>query len=420
MRVENINKDIMNVLYMSYDGMTDPLGQSQVIPYLTGLSKRGHSITLLSCEKKENYEKTKDKISKLLKSNGIIWEPLYYTSKPPVLSTIYDIYRLKKKAKSLLKIQHFDIVHCRSYITSIIGLYLKKKFGVKFIFDMRGFFADERVEGGLWNLNNPLFKAVYKYFKFKEKQFFSEADYVVSLTENGKNEIHRWKQIPNQPVPIEVIPCCADLNLFSENNFDKNKLTELKKVLSIKEDEFIISYLGSIGTWYMLDEMLEFFKRLILKYNKAKFLFITPDKKEFIIKSAKKLGINEDLLIIIKASRDEVPVYAKLSRVSLFFIKPVFSKKASSPTKQGEVMSLGIPIICNANVGDTDTIINNTGTGFVINEFSDAAYDNAVSSIEVLLEIPEQRIKEAAEKYYSLERGIEKYNKIYEQLKIVK
>ena len=47
----------MNVLYLSYDGMTDPLGQAQVIPYLQELSsKHGHTYTLISFEKKERYD----------------------------------------------------------------------------------------------------------------------------------------------------------------------------------------------------------------------------------------------------------------------------------------------------------------------------------------------------------------------------
>jgi len=57
----------IRVLYISYDGMTDPLGQSQVIPYLAGLSKRNYSFTLISCEKKENYTANKEKIAQLLK-----------------------------------------------------------------------------------------------------------------------------------------------------------------------------------------------------------------------------------------------------------------------------------------------------------------------------------------------------------------
>jgi len=43
------------VLYISYDGMTDPLGQSQVISYLAGLSRKGYRIHLLSSEKKNRF-----------------------------------------------------------------------------------------------------------------------------------------------------------------------------------------------------------------------------------------------------------------------------------------------------------------------------------------------------------------------------
>jgi len=38
------------ILYVSYDGMTDSLGQSQVIPYLTEISKNGYDIHILSAE----------------------------------------------------------------------------------------------------------------------------------------------------------------------------------------------------------------------------------------------------------------------------------------------------------------------------------------------------------------------------------
>ena len=163
---------VKRVLYLSYDGMTDPLGQSQVLPYLIGLSKKGYQFTLISFEKAERFDKGKAIIEKICNDNHIDWHPLSYTKTPPILSTLKDIRSLKNKIIVLQRINPFLIVHCRSYITSLAGLWMKKKWGVKFVFDMRGFWADERVDGGLWNLKNPLFKTVYNYFKKKEKQFF--------------------------------------------------------------------------------------------------------------------------------------------------------------------------------------------------------------------------------------------------------
>ena len=62
------------VLYISYDGMTDPLGQSQVIPYLTGLAKRGHRITVLSCEKRHHFELLHERCETAFADSGIEWK----------------------------------------------------------------------------------------------------------------------------------------------------------------------------------------------------------------------------------------------------------------------------------------------------------------------------------------------------------
>ena len=158
----NINK---NILYISYDGMTDPLGRSQVIPYLEGLSDEGFSITILSFEKKEMFSQNSDLISGILGNKNIKWVPLFYTKSPPVLSTLWDVNRMISKASKLHRQFGFGVVHCRSYISALAGLSMKKRFGVKFIFDMRGFWADERVEGDIWKLSNPIYRVIYNFFK---------------------------------------------------------------------------------------------------------------------------------------------------------------------------------------------------------------------------------------------------------------
>jgi len=400
------------VLYMSYDGMTDPLGQSQVIPYLQGLSKLGCHFTLISFEKSERFEKSHETISALLKQSNIDWIPLSYTKKPPVLSTVYDVIRLQKKAYELHRQKNFRIVHCRSYISSLVGLSMKKKFGTKFIFDMRGFYADERVDGSLWNLKNPIYRLVYNFFKRKEKQFLSNADYTISLTENGKRVIHSWKHIPNQPIPIQVIPCCADLEKFSTQNIDQYKLAELRKEFSISEHDFVLSYLGSVGTWYMPNEMLDFFQCLLEKKPSAKFLFITNEPAELILNIARQKNIAEDKFIITPVPHSLVPTYLALSSLSIFFIKPVFSKRASSPTKQGEIMGMGIPHVCNAGVGDVDEIVIDTNSGFLVTEFSKKNYNHVIQKV-LTEELNAEQITNGATKYYSLGIGITKYHFVY-------
>ena len=131
-----------NVLFVSYDGMTDPLGQSQVIPYLAGLTKEGYTFTILSCDKPEKYKANKTYVEKLIAPYPIKWVSIPYHKKPPVLSSVYDFFKLKQTAKKLHFEHKFDMVHTRPGLPQLVALYLKKKLGIKFLNDIRGFWAD--------------------------------------------------------------------------------------------------------------------------------------------------------------------------------------------------------------------------------------------------------------------------------------
>src|SRR5690348_17343008 len=110
------------VLYISYDGMTDQLGQSQVLPYMVQLAKQGYEFTLISFEKKERYKAESQIIEKITREANIRWVPLWFTRKPPLLSKMYDIWQLNQKVRELQEKHKYDIVHCRSYVAAGAGL----------------------------------------------------------------------------------------------------------------------------------------------------------------------------------------------------------------------------------------------------------------------------------------------------------
>lgn len=403
-----------NILYISYDGMTDPLGQSQVLPYLVGLSKRGFSFTLISCEKKQHFAKQRSVIEDICRKANIDWRPISYSKRPPVLSTIYDVQKIKKIALQLYKQKQFGAVHCRSYLSALVGLDLKRKHGLPFIFDMRGFWADERLDGNIWSLKNPVYKKVYQFFKKKELEYFSEADYTISLTERGKKEIQTW-DLPNQPIPIEVIPCCADLNVFDYKEIDYKAVDSLREELKLETTDFVLGYLGSIGTWYCLKEMLLFFQQLSKKDPNAKFLFITKENPATILAEAKKINISTRDIIIKSADRMAVPNYLTLINCGIFFIKPVFSKSASSPTKQAEMMAMGLPVICN-DIGDTGIIVSENKVGISLNDFSVKEMDRAIAAIPELMRLPKNGIRKVATDQFALSKGIDRYEKVYNEV----
>lgn len=408
------NNECMKILYLTYDGLSDPLGQSQILPYLKGLSGKGYELTVVSFEKKNNLNILFSSIKQELDQCRIAWIRLNYTKHPPLVSTLYDLYKLNKTCNRLQKKNHFSVVHCRSYITSLAGQRMKNKFGVKFIFDMRGFFPDERVEGGLWDQNKFIYRRVYLFFKKKEKEFLAAADKIVVLTNAAKELIARI--FPVDHSKMTVIPCCADTNQFDPTKIDHSIQTSMKQKLSIHENDFVISYLGAIGTWYLLDEMLDFFRQLLLTYSNAKFLFITHHPSAEIYSSAQMKNIPVEKILVVKAQRNEVPMLLSLSHLAIYFIMPTFSKIASSPTKQAELFSMGIPVICNAPVGDAEEIIKQSGSGLIISKFTNENYDSAITNIPQLMKKDKKDTRDFAIRMLSLEIGIARYQAVYEEL----
>ena len=402
-------KQNLNIIYLSYDGLTDPLGESQVLQYVIGLNNsKQFKFTIISFEKKHSSTSIFSGIKNILLEKEIEWIPLKYTKFPPIFSTIYDIIRMSRVVKNIIKQKKIDLIHSRSYIPSLVALTKKKQYGIPFIFDMRGFYADERVDGKIWTLSNFFFKKVYDFFKKKEKEFLQYSDFTVSLTESGKNEIISWA-LPKQS-PIAVIPCCAEEELFN-----KEKIQEINK-LKLNNKDFVLSYIGSIGTWYMLDEMLRFFKVLKAKQTNAKFLFITKNNPEIIYENSKTLKIDLNDIIVVSSDRKMMPSYIGISNFSIFFILPVFSKKGSSPTKMGEIMNLGIPIICNSGVGDVDIIMQECMSELLIKEFTTTEYARVANLISLNYKIDRIKIMETSNLYFSLSNGVKKYLKIYDEI----
>ena len=404
------------VLFISYDGMTDPLGQSQVIPYLAGLSKLGYQFTILSCDKPEKFIKHKDEVDLLVKDIPITWVSLPYHKNPPVLSSVYDYFKLKQKAVQLHAIHKFAMVHTRPGVPQLIALHLKKKFGVKYLNDIRGFWADERVDGGMWDLKNPLYRTVYNFFRKKEDECVAIADYNTCLTYRGKEEMKKWKNVP-QPVKVDVVPCSVDLQLFSPSSINIQVKEKFKKDLGIEESDFIVSYLGSIGGWYLTDEMLQFCSLLLLQKPTAKFLFISNNKHEEITTAANKYNIPENKIIVKFASRKEVPTLLSFSAFSLFFIKPCYSKLSSSPTKHGEIMAMGIPVITNSGVGDVKEIVEKYDAGYVLDSFSENEMKAVIKTIvSNEKKFDNNKIREGAAEFYNLDKTVNTYQQVYKKI----
>ncbi|MGH6658568.1 MAG: glycosyltransferase, partial [Sphingomicrobium sp.] len=270
MRAEQAAAQARRILFLSYDGMTDPLGRSQVLPYLTGLAALGHRFTLVSCEKPGRSPTEWQAVRLICADAGIEWRPLPYRKFPPILSTIIDLAAMRRLAGRLQATRSFDIVHCRSYLTALIGLWMKRRFGTRFLFDMRGFWVEERFERGIWPERNSLFRAVGRFFKSRERQFLASADGIVCLTGAARHRLTGLAGGSEIAAPVAVIPCCVDLALFDPAGGSARKSG--RAALGLGTSVPVMLYLGTINGAYLFDDIFAAFRAYRTLRPGARFL----------------------------------------------------------------------------------------------------------------------------------------------------
>jgi len=398
----------MKVLYISHDGITDHIGKSQVAPYLLGLGASGYEITVLSNEKNLISGEIKE-YKALFKDSSIKWHINSYSNKIPIFSPLLTSFRQYLLAKKVCKNTEFNMIHSRCYISTIIGFFLKRHLeNIKLLFDLRDFWIDTRIE-----TRNLGF--LYRILKIIEGKLFRNSDYFICLTENAKKRIISMCKDFNCSSEVKVIPCCADLTLFDSNNVDDKEIELLRRKEGL-ENKFVLSYLGSLGSDYLLKQMVETFKILKSIRRESKFLFISNNGEEQVIKEFKNQSLSKEDLVFRTLKRKDVPKYLKLVDLSLIYIRPSESKIGCSPTKLAELLGMGVPVIANSGVGDLNEILSmETNNSFCLKSFKIKDIEYSLSQF-LNKRIDKKRIRDFALINFSLEVGIERYQEVYKTL----
>ncbi len=403
----------MKVLYISYNGALEPLGQSQVLPYLRELTKHGLQFTLLTYEKRRasplDEKQQKAQLKEELIQHGIDWHYLRYHKAPTVPATGWDVFLGLLYSTYLVIAKRIEVIHARSYIPALMALFLKRLFRVKFIFDMRGLWADERVDAGQCTRDSFEYKAI----KLLERACLKAADCVVVLTQKVKEILENSPPLQSRDISIEVVPCCVDTEKFTINEeYRQRRRRELGWT-----GKTVLVYAGSLGGWYLAEQMVDFFGVGLRKHPDLHFLVLTQSDHRLIADVFQAKGISEDSYTVLTVPPDEVAQHLNLADIGIFFIKPSYSKIASSPTKMGEYLACGLPIITNRGIGDSEEFIKEHKVGILVNSFNIESYERALRKTSRLLQGGDairERCRQVALTYLSLRKmGVIGYQRVY-------
>lgn len=392
------------VLYISYDGIMEPLGYSQVLKYLERLSI-DFDITLISFEKSDSGNATKDflQMKKYCIKKKINWQPIKYYQGLFLISHLINIINIFfSPFFQMLKNKH-QIIHIRSYMPGLGILFLKTFFDFKFIFDIRGFWADEKVDRLGWS--NQSLK--YKFFKKLERKLIKKADVIVTLTHSSKEFINNKFKRPTNS--IKVIRTCVD---FSEFNINQKSLKTFNT-----NAKLVIGYLGSIDTAYDFNSFLNLIKHLEKRGLEVHLKILSKTTPEIVLNSLKIKNLQHLQYEVLFLNRDKLSREINKFDLLGFALKPSFSLIASMPTKIGESLACGTPIICNNFNKDIEKMINSDQIGVLYDfnkELDEENYAKIISIIED--KSTPSRCHKFSIKHFSLAMGSSQYSEIYKNL----
>ena len=397
-----------DILYVSHNGITDHIGQSQIAPYCMALAERGHGIHIVSAEKPGRDELTA-KYRRLFDDRGIGWSTVRYHNRPQLFAQLWDLVQMRLLADRVAGDEAPRLVHCRSYLPIEIGVAIKKKYDARLLIDFRHFW----VEAGL---QDSRYKFVYRAFKSREAGYFRAADHVVTLTQQAAQILDGWYPSEAGLDRFTVIPCCADFDHFDMTRVDTGEVARRRASLGFDPGDMVLLYLGSIGPVYLLAEMMALFRELGGLRPGAKFLFVSNNGEAEVRQAAERAGVPGDSIRFLNASRDEVPLYLAMANMSVMFFRPDLSLAGCSPTKMAELFAANVPIISNGGVGDLDRILSTTrNCSVTVSDFKPATLRAAVEQFLGVDEARRATIR-ANSQDFTLGAGVDKYDAIYRRL----
>ena len=403
----------MRVVYLSHTGMTEPLGQSQVLPYLRGLTRRGADIEVLSFEPVGTAPGTVETLRDGLRRDGILWRPLVRSSSHAFSMKLYEagqavvgglVESLRKRAQ---------IIHARSYLPAAAAAVVATLSpGARFLFDNRGMVGDEYVDGGNWKRES----ASYRIVKQVERRLFAGADGLVVLTE----ALRRWlleHGLVGPRTEMEVVPCCVDVPRFAVG---ADVRSAMRRELGV-EDRLVIAYSGTLGSWYREQEMARLVGRMRALHPKLTFLVLSRAPTDGLRAAALAAGLQRDELVIRSAAPADMPRLLSAGDLGLSLIDTCFSKIGSSPTKVAEYLAAGLPVVVNAGIGDQTDLRKEPDAAVVIDNLSAEAVDAAAGpALQLALRRHEERVAttvDVARRHFGLEEvGIPRYLGLYQRL----
>ena len=371
------NKTQYDLTYVTIDSISEGVGSSQIKPLVARLSNAGLKVNLMSFEKLKPSSDSINFFDRL----GIDWSFESFGA-----NGIFGGGERLNKIRT--GIEATKLIHARSDIPAVAAI---MSGSAPVLWDVRSLWSDQKV----MIQDNLLNRSLYCAYRQLES-FAARKSVGMSTLTNAVVPIleQRNKTLPKLRT---VVPTAVDLQHF--------------RVISLMPKKIQALFSGTYNDYYDLELSGLFINEL------RKLILLEVNWARPLESSRKTLGVGEDSVLVANQAEmaQLIPNYS--FGISICKLNAGVSLTAAVPTKIGEFLACGRPVVVNKGLGDMDEMLAEFNAGVIIDGNTQNLQEGALKLVDLLAdpETPE-RCRGLAEKYFSIDIGTRKYLSLYREI----
>jgi len=337
----------MNILYISYWNLNDPLTYSTVFPNLKILS----SFSWVSRIIFVNIERESGETYQLpFSENKVSYKPFISNTHQNVLiEKAYDFIKAPAFIRQLIKEYKIDALLARGALAGGLAYLVWRKTKIPFYVESFEPHGRYMVDTKVWRHYDPR-TLIENYLEQMQKKYASGLMPVAFTYDNKleKSGIDKQK--------IKTVPCLVDVKRFAFSD-DARKI--IRDQLGIPESSIVGIYAGRYGGLYLEEEAFHLYQQAFTFFgNDFHLILLTPVLyHDWIRQQLAKHTSPSDHIHILSISHDQVPGYLSVSDFAFATYKVGKSMAYLSPVKIGEYWANGLPVVLTKGVGDETQLI---------------------------------------------------------------
>lgn len=246
------------------------------------------------------------------------------------------------------------ILHGQALYSGNHALRVGKKTGLKVVFDNHGVSPEENEMTG----ETPL--RVKRLSDF-EKVVLREADLTIMVSD-AMQKFYKTKY-GLTPRTTQLIPCCVNFEHFRMDEARRSRIRKSKGF----HDKFVMLYLGTMSIWQWPEAMFNMFSRFHRAYPNSMMYLLIPeydhDKARAYIQ---KCDLPPESYLLEEVEHDEIGGVIGAADAGILLRESHPVNFVSSPTKFGEYLAAGLPVILTEGIGDYSELAVSHNVGITI------------------------------------------------------